>query len=372
MAKRPNPDLVTYIEKHLAKGFHIKDVKRKLAEVGHPIEAIEDAAQFVLAKQPRKSIPKFMIVYGLILLLLIVAFLYFAWFKASQQVEYKETVAEIQKNQTYSGKTDVELLKMAAAGDMGACRFIRTHNLYYACTGKYWEREDCYFVELIGGDVDSCFFDKAMKQKNISLCYSLTRKSATSCINEVATSNNDYSLCGPDSQCLMNYSIEKDSKDACFAIEDASVTRVCAERLAVHSNDESICAYAGDTCKIHFIKEPAAQVDYVSNVLATKYSGVEFHEGIVPDNRTDFIVSSAFITQNPDLCMKLGDEFVDYNTKLQDVPIRAACLVKVAFLKKDPGVCSRISSERERNICQEVVSDDCKTYDREVCSRLMM
>ncbi|MBU2560907.1 MAG: hypothetical protein KKD17_01320, partial [Nanoarchaeota archaeon] len=94
MAKRPNPELVRYVEKHLAKGFKIHHIKRKLAEVGHPIEAIEDASQFVLAKQQGKRVPKFMIVYGIILILVIAAVGWFIWFKATQQVEYTKTVEE--------------------------------------------------------------------------------------------------------------------------------------------------------------------------------------------------------------------------------------------------------------------------------------
>ena len=110
MAKKPNPDLVKYIQKHLAKGFSIKEVKKRLAEVGHPIEAIEDAAAYVSASSPKtkKKIPRFMVVYGLILIVLIAGFLAFIWYKAGQQAEYTDTVKDLKQAHTFESMTDVE------------------------------------------------------------------------------------------------------------------------------------------------------------------------------------------------------------------------------------------------------------------------
>jgi hypothetical protein len=187
MASQPNPELVRYIERHLAKGFHLKQVKQKLAEVGHPIEAIEDAAQFVLAKSSgiKKRPKRFMIVYGIVLILVISVFVWFIWFKATQQVQYLETVQEIKKNASYTGMTEVELLKLAKTGDMNACNFIENHNSYYACVDKYWERNDCSYESFLG-EFDSCQKKRAIEDLNASLCYRISDISAySSCISEV-------------------------------------------------------------------------------------------------------------------------------------------------------------------------------------------
>jgi hypothetical protein len=247
MAKRPNPELVGYIEKHLAKGFSMRDIKRKLAEVGHPIEAIEDAAQFVLAKQPPRRVPRFMIVYGMILIVVVVGFLYFAWFKATQQVAYKETVAGIQKNQTYLGRTDVDLLKMAAAGDMAACRFIKTHNLYYACTGKYWERGDCLYESLVGESAE-CWTDKALRSKNFSLCNRLINgKSRDLCLRGVFSgiaSRDSPEDCGGNSICLnfvLNQSANKKDVSFCDLYAEEDGREGCLVFFAQVKDDKEVC-----------------------------------------------------------------------------------------------------------------------------------
>ncbi|MFC1741255.1 hypothetical protein ACFL3V_01840 [Nanoarchaeota archaeon] len=170
MVRQPNPDLVRYIEKHIKKGFKIPHIKRKLAEVGHPIEAIEDAARFVvLQKTPRKKVPAFMIVYGIILILVLAGFAWFVWFKASQQIEYEGIVKDVEENRSYLGQTDVQLIKMAAGGDVRACDFIRDHNIFYACKDRYWERDDCEYEALVG-DADSCLFDYAKKKDDFASC----------------------------------------------------------------------------------------------------------------------------------------------------------------------------------------------------------
>jgi hypothetical protein len=71
------------------------------------------------------------------------------------------------------GMTDVALLKLAASGDMDACSFIKDHNTYYACTGKYWERGDCSYQRLTGEKVSECFTELASKSKDSHFCYSV-------------------------------------------------------------------------------------------------------------------------------------------------------------------------------------------------------
>lgn len=265
MAKRPNPELVRYIERHLTKGFKIHHIKRKLAEVGHPIEAIEDAAQFVFAKQPKKRAPKFMIVYGIILILVIAAAGWFIWFKATQQVEYTKMVEEIKKNVSFSGMTYVELMKFAAANDdLRACEFIRDHNMYYACVDKYWTRGDCSF-ERFTGEWDACNSERALSSFDDSFCSKLEDldgyESCRQAVFERVVVLNEPEKCVTD-DCL-NYYFSMDNasvdRDFCSMLKFSDWRDDCLVFIAVRENDESYCDGFSDInslfeCRSHFIK----------------------------------------------------------------------------------------------------------------------
>lgn len=245
MAKRPNPELVSYIEKHLSKGFKIRHIKRKLAEVGHPIEAIEDAVAFVTQQHPKKKPAAFMIVYGLVLLVAIVLFAWFILTKATQQLEYRETVKDIEERKTYLGMTDVELIKLAAAGDMKACDHIGGHNLQYACLDKYWEREDCSYERLVG-ESSKCWFEKAKESLDFSLCNKVGEDLRENCFEEVFTKINEkdsFEDCTGDDVCLnfiMNLSKPKDVSFCDYYSEDYEKER-CMISIAKSQNRKEIC-----------------------------------------------------------------------------------------------------------------------------------
>lgn len=295
MANRPNPELVKYIEKHLSKGFHIKQIKQKLAEAGHPLEAIEEAASFVLGRQPKKKLPRFMVVYGIILLIAIIVFLYFAWFKATQQIQYKEAVAGIQKNQSYAGRTDVELLKMAAGGDMSACSFIKTHNMYYACVDKYWETGDCRYEKILG-DADSCLSGYAKKNDDIKLCAGIKDSAILeSCLNFFYSGVKDISEC-TDQRCVQLFFESNPSVQLCEKYFGGYLDS-CYRRVAEKTKNVSVCDMISDNyiqfeCKSFFISTPEGLFGLCS-VYADR-------------NRAHYFPESGISGSNTEMCFFYG------------------------------------------------------------------
>ena len=71
----PRQDIVDYIEKELAKGFHIEDIKRALLSVGHDVQVVEEAVLHVHNKRDKaKRVGQIMmIVIPVIIIILIVA-----------------------------------------------------------------------------------------------------------------------------------------------------------------------------------------------------------------------------------------------------------------------------------------------------------
>ncbi len=247
MAKRANPELIKYIEEHLSKGFDIKQIKKRLADVGHPIEAIEDAAAFVIHQRPapRKKPALFMVMYGLVLILAISGFLFFAWFKYTQHQDYLERLNEVDFNRTLVAMTDIEVLKYAASADnTGFCRFIDDGSLRFICLDRIWAQKDCYY-EFILGEEDDCFIRLAKEERNVSFCerINLTSPKKRDCLKsmvELALSSKDPSVCAQSLVCARGAAIEKKDVYFCerlFGGEKAS----CLLAVARVTGDSKIC-----------------------------------------------------------------------------------------------------------------------------------
>ncbi len=253
MAK-PNPKVTAYIKKHLEKGIHIKKIKRTLAEAGHPIEAIEDAAEYVFQMNPHlKKKPKtMMVVYGLILIFLISALIIFAYFKLAETVEYVEQKGavekQIEKTRSIAGMSDQEIiLYVARSEDMSACESITSLNIQYACQERMWETDPCRYKGIIGGSSDICYSDAALESLSLDLCYKIHDKiQLDACklhvIIEIA-SQNAYDKCLGSFECL-NYSMSLNigSLDDAFCdnfmAEDSDQCRI---EMAAAKSDESVC-----------------------------------------------------------------------------------------------------------------------------------
>jgi hypothetical protein len=145
----------------------------------------------------------------------------------------------------------------------------------------------------------------------------------------------------------------------------------CFNALAIQNNDADLCVGGNLYCKLNFIDSPQEQFDYVKNTADSLFNGVKFvRTGFLVDNRSSFVFGSAAITLNAEMCFLLDDVLVDINKNLKAVPLRSACIVKVAYLKDDPSICSKVTTEKERNICQDVLLNGCKENSKYVCERL--
>ncbi|MBT5022490.1 hypothetical protein HON01_06695 [Candidatus Woesearchaeota archaeon] len=171
MAK-PSKALVDYIKKHREKGVHIKKIKRKLADAGHPIENIEASVAHVFANHPhlkQSASIGFYLLSGLAVLVVLFIII-FGVTQLTDYLDYQDNLNEFSENQTFEAMSDIDLLIYASEElDLKACNFINNHNIYYACTERYWERDDCMF-EYFFDKYDSCWLDKAYNSFNLSLC----------------------------------------------------------------------------------------------------------------------------------------------------------------------------------------------------------
>jgi hypothetical protein len=352
MAKQPNKELVKYIEKHLAKGFSIANIKKKLAEVGHPIEAIEDAARFAMAdKKTSKKKPKsFMVIYGVILILIIAGFAWFVWFKATQQLEYKGKVEDIKKNQSYLGISDVELLKLAANnGDMLACDFIQDHYVQYACFDRYWERNDCSYEYFIGERV-ACLNELAWKNKNISLCIG-NREEIDACKQRIvsfAIETRNTSLCkqitGFEFDCITEIALQEDDFNICDELVSVGeYSRRCkhlfkryflAEFNSIYGligPDDPSYLDSADDIKNSFDEKSIEKIKFFSSLFKTAKAGD--------------LEGCKEIPMHPDGYFKIISP-ADY------------CLLIAGFSLDDLNFCNELSDDHFNSLCRAKISRD--------------
>jgi hypothetical protein len=353
MAKRPNPELVKYIEKHLSKGFKIRNIKRKLAEVGHPIEAIEDAVAYVTQQLPKKKPAAFMIVYGLVLIAAIVIFAWFIITKTTQQLEYRETVKDIEERKSYLGMTDIELIKLAAAGDMNACEFIEGHNIRYGCLGKYWEREDCSYERLVDEGVSSCFMNLALDTKTPENCFKAD--DTINCLTNVASKWNDAKLCMGSVDCVQEQAIKQKDSSACNNLGEDS-REECFDFYAQEMDDISACESGSVQCKYILAK--------------TEESKKEFFEGLDDDissrniemDKYDLVIELASENNDLILCSFLK-EFSDES----GLSIETACVAKIGLNSNDANKCNELLEETQKDLCKDVVTTKCSN-NQEICT----
>ncbi|MFC1723797.1 hypothetical protein ACFL0V_06665 [Nanoarchaeota archaeon] len=248
MASNPNPKVVSYIKRHLEKGIKLKKIKHALAEAGHPIEAIEDAAQFVFRMNPSlKKRPKtVMIAYGLILLILLGAIGIFIYYQATKTVEYVEEVEQVEKEAALTGMSDQEILLYASKRDStSACNSIRGHNTKYYCLEMIWKTNPCFFQELIGGSSDVCYVDRAVEQYNTTGCLRTHDKAARADCRSQIISNviaeKDVDKCDWEECRVAYYNALMPELDPSFCIAQTEVPEQCHLAFAITRKDPSIC-----------------------------------------------------------------------------------------------------------------------------------
>ena len=237
-------ELITYVERALKKGLHVKKIKRKLVHAGHPIHEIEDAVRHVLLTKPHLKYIRYKIFAGIFLLFAIVLLLgyLFAFEKSEELVEYKENV-------TFSDMSDLEILQYAKLHQSTEmCKYVRGESAYYACEEQLWKSDDCFY-DLLIGQGDECFLHLAELRENPILCRrirdDLTRDKCVDFLVEKIKNKKEPSLCGDSPECLVRYGEAVGlSLELCALIGDSGLPREgdeCLLNLSVQDNDPSPC-----------------------------------------------------------------------------------------------------------------------------------
>jgi hypothetical protein len=344
MARRPNPELVRYIEKHLAKGFKIRHIKKRLKEVGHPVEAIETALDFVLERHPehRKKLPRFMIIYGIILILGIAAFVWFMWFKASQQIEYTETVKQVEQKTEYMGMTEMQLLKLAASrNDLEPCNFIKDHNTYYACMDKYWARDDCSWEKFIEEGVEDCLQKRAMSEKDPDICF--RTENTSGCLYRLADTNSDASLCGGVEGCVIALATARNDENFCNVMEDSIAEEDCVDEVAEASGNKELCIT--HECEYNLLKTYEEKNAFVLD-LKTEFTEEEVEHMVI-----DF----AWEDGDKDMCAFSSSP--------------SLCLAGIAVFNNDTQLCGSLT-DIDTSKCISIINDGCSPTTAALCSAL--
>lgn len=182
-------------------------------------------------------------------------------------------------------------LKLAKEkNDMSYCEQIsKAPNdiLYYDCVGNVWEKEDCRYEKLVGNDYDGCIKEKAIKDNNPDLCYSIVAEQLTQdcrdyfilkdidfckrgesydiyCIKRAAFLLDDCPLIKEklginvaDDSCWMNQAIKENDVSFCNNIKDDSVWPMC---LFHFDSADEIILYCGDENNIPLEEELIQEV----------------------------------------------------------------------------------------------------------------
>ena len=358
MAKKANPELVRYIERHLSKGFKIKHIKKKLAEVGHPIEAIEDAAEFVTSTRPssRKKPAAFMIIYGLLLIVLLVVLGLFIFTKVTEQLEYVEEVREVEKVQLFTGMSDLELIKYAKANDEpAACENIGNHNLYYACVDRYWEKGDCGYERLIDEGVSACFKDLAFSTKDPRNC--LKTDDSTSCLTELATKFNDEDLCFGSYDCVYKIAVSKEDAGVCSSLS-GSIEEDCFDEYAKETGNVSVCDEGSVTCRYFFAKTEEEKEVFITNLeedITNRELNVDTY---------DIIFELASENKDIFLC-----KFLKSFKSANRISLETLCAIRIGLNTTDSTKCNVLSDESQKNLCFDFISSGCAA-NQKICADL--
>lgn len=352
---KPNTELISYIEKHLEKGFKLKHIKRKLAEVGHPIEAIEEAAAFVVDNKPHllKKKERFMVAYGVVLIVLLVVGIVFLGYTIWQQ---SGAGGKIRGAEKFNAMSDAELLKYAAENEeLRVCEYIEGHNVRYACNGRYWERKHCDYYKLINESIKGCQVMERVGKTNF-LKYCREYETATECVSSVALGENAVSFCGGNSVCEKRFYVSQGTVEACKKL-DIGESNICIYELAKSRNDKTICEnyeLSWNHCAMHFMSEQEL-VEYY-NEQYSKISEQDRTEQTALDFVDEF---NEEFEQN--MCDSITGAF-------SGIPLKEYCLLfrvqtdrvytTATFdSAKNTEYCSQITNARLNNCCVSALNE---------------
>jgi hypothetical protein len=352
---KPNNELISYIEKHLEKGFKLKHIKRKLAEVGHPIEAIEEAAAFVVENKPHllRKKERFMVAYGVVLIILLVVGIGFLGYTVWQQ---QEAGGKIKDTEKFNAMSDAELLRYAAENEeLMACKYIEGHNALYACTGRYWEKKFCDYYRLINKSIKGCHVMERVGKTNF-LKYCKEYETTTDCVSSVALGENDSSFCGGNSICEKRFYTSQGTVEACKKL-DRGDSNICIYELAKTKNDKTLCEnydLSWNHCAMHFMSEQEL-VEYY-NTQYSKISEQDKTEQVVFNFVDEF---NEVFEQN--MCDSITGAFSGVQLKeyclLFRVQTDRVYSTAVFDSVKNTEYCAQITNERLKNCCVSALSE---------------
>jgi hypothetical protein len=192
---------------------------------------------------------------------------------------------------------------------MNACKFIKDHNMYYACTGKYWERNDCTYESLIGEDVPAC---RARNKVGESFFrkYCSPFKGNDVCFLSIATGENDLKYCYDYAGCLVNFAIWSGKSEICGALSAEDKER-CLLRVSLKNQDRSICDNMQDSlyCEVNFMS-PQEKADRIK----TTYSRLTV-DGTLSDKEFQELLKDIVSMGSDDFCSQLEGNFKQFDLK---------------------------------------------------------
>ncbi len=243
--------LTNYIQKELDKGFTKKQITEKLLQTGYNQQEITESFQSIESKQPllTRKLPDVLhldphvkwskIVFPLLAIAILAFFVFLIWQYSAVFVPAVSPCEDVVGQE----EKDRCILELAALGK-GDCTGIVSSLFIAACEQKLWESDECTYTLLLGGDVESCLFQKAIETKDTTYCTRMEEHS--DCLTELALALHDATICMNDVSCITTYMIKERDPTACNQV--ILFSEECYDAYAQQTGDSSICDKGSFVC----------------------------------------------------------------------------------------------------------------------------
>lgn len=187
-------------------------------------------------------------------------------------------------------------------------------------------------------NVDNCYFETAIADKDIALCDKITMEPLKDvCISEIGISSNDIEVCKEldelvQGSCYANIAINNNDESICKLIGADYWWNICHYEVGLAKNDEDICfeMYDEDKAAECFTAIALAKEDPFSCTWI-----------LSPKTERWCYRKVAVLTGNASICKRIEDRvWRDGN-----------CIKKVAQEMDDPSICEMISIVNIKQDC---------------------
>ena len=253
----PRQDIVDYIEKELAKGFHIEDIKRALLSVGHDVQVVEEAVLHVHNKRDKaKRVGQIMmIVIPVIIIILIVAAVLYLKDTSPPVYNPIDTIDTTTANQqnaaqdnTDAGQTavveeqqpdlgsDQQLLEQALSSlDETKCSGIQDETMRNSCTLALTHDNASEQQSAMSAE-DQQAFDAALSAGDQAKCEAIVDAAAKeSCVKAIApppeSSSESQPTVSEEDIRKLELALAAGNVSMCSAIQDATLKQQCNNAL---------------------------------------------------------------------------------------------------------------------------------------------